>query len=83
MVLLVDDQVLIGESIRRLLVDDTTIDFHFCSDAEQALATAERIQPMVILQDLVMPGADGVGMVRQYRAHPATTDIPIIVLSTR
>lgn len=83
MVLLVDDQVLIGESIRRLLVDESSIDFHFCADAGQAQETAERIQPMVILQDLVMPGADGLGMVRQYRSRPATMDIPVIVLSTR
>jgi two-component system chemotaxis family response regulator WspR len=37
----------------------------------------------VILQDLVMPGVDGLTLVRQYRLNPATRDIPIIVLSTR
>jgi two-component system chemotaxis family response regulator WspR len=30
-----------------------------------------------------MPGVDGLTLVRQYREHPATRDIPIIVLSTK
>jgi len=30
-----------------------------------------------------MPGLDGLSLVREYRNHPATKDIPIIVLSTK
>jgi two-component system chemotaxis family response regulator WspR len=37
----------------------------------------------VILQDLVMPGTDGLTLVRRYRENAATRDIPIIVLSTK
>lgn len=83
MVLLVDDQEMVGEAIRRILFDEPDVDFHFCSDAKEALALAESIRPTVILQDLVMPSVDGLQMVRLYRANPATKDIPIIVLSTR
>ncbi|WP_184594952.1 response regulator [Pseudomonas nitroreducens] len=83
MVLLVDDQPMIGEAVRRALADDPSIDFHFCSDPHQAIALAIQIKPTVILQDLVMPGADGLSLVREYRAHPATRDLPIIVLSTK
>jgi signal transduction histidine kinase/HPt (histidine-containing phosphotransfer) domain-containing protein/BarA-like signal transduction histidine kinase len=36
----------------------------------------------VILQDLVMPSVDGLTLVKQLRANPATRDTPIIVLST-
>ena len=83
MVLLVDDQPMIGEAVRRALADDPSIDFHFCSDPHQAIALAIQIKPTVILQDLVMPGADGLSLVREYRANPATRDLPIIVLSTK
>ncbi|MFV3410866.1 diguanylate cyclase domain-containing protein [Pseudomonas nitroreducens] len=83
MVLLVDDQPMIGEAVRRALADDPSIDFHFCSDPHQAIALAIQIKPTVILQDLVMPGADGLSLVREYRASPATRDLPIIVLSTK
>ncbi len=55
MVLLVDDQAMIGEAVRRGLATETNIDFHFCADPHQAIAHAIRIKPTVILQDLVMP----------------------------
>ncbi|UVL41505.1 diguanylate cyclase [Pseudomonas sp. B21-040] len=83
MVLLVDDQAMIGEAVRRGLSNEDNIDFHFCADPHQAIAQAIRIKPTVILQDLVMPGLDGLSLVREYRNHPATKDIPIIVLSTK
>ncbi|MBV6822419.1 PleD family two-component system response regulator [Pseudomonas sp. PD9R] len=83
MVLLVDDQAMIGEAVRRGLSNEENIDFHFCADPHQAVAHAVRIKPTVILQDLVMPGLDGLSLVREYRNHPATKDIPIIVLSTK
>jgi len=83
MVLLVDDQLLIGESIRRMLVGQENIDFHYCASAHDALAVAKEVKPTVILQDLVMPGVDGMELVHQYRASPATRNTPIIVLSAR
>jgi two-component system chemotaxis family response regulator WspR len=83
MVLLVDDQPMVGEAIRRALLNDSNIDFHYCARADEALRVAEKTKPTVILQDLVMPGVDGLTLVRQYRQNPTTCDIPIIVLSTR
>ncbi|WP_328824821.1 diguanylate cyclase [Pseudomonas schmalbachii] len=83
LVLLVDDQAMIGEAVRRALADDPNIDFHYCSNPQDAIALAIQIRPTVILQDLVMPGADGLALVREYRSHAATRDIPIIVLSTK
>jgi two-component system chemotaxis family response regulator WspR len=83
MVLLVDDQAMIGEAIRRALVDQPNIHFHYCGNPAEALAVARKIKPTVILQDLVMPGVDGLTLVRQYRADAGTKDIPIIVLSTK
>jgi CheY-like chemotaxis protein len=39
-VLLVDDQPFIGEAVRRMLVGEEDISFHFCSDASAALQAA-------------------------------------------
>jgi PleD family two-component response regulator len=58
-VLLVDDQAIIAEGVRRMLATDPAISFHYVSDPMQALKSAEKVGPTVILQDLVMPGADG------------------------
>ena len=82
-VLLVDDQVMVGEAVRRVLASHTDITFHFCSDPGQAVQTAIHVKPTVILQDLVMPGIDGLTLVYQYRTNPETEHIPIIVLSTK
>ncbi|MGU7772029.1 diguanylate cyclase [Burkholderia sp. MR1-5-21] len=83
MVLLVDDQTIVAEAVRRALADEDRIDFHYCTRSDDALATAVETRPTVILQDLVMPGTDGLSLVKAYRANPATRDVPIIVLSTK
>ena len=82
-VLLVDDQAIVGESVRRMLLDDPEIEFHFCQDPAQAIPTANRIRPTVILQDLVMPEVDGLLLVKFYRANPGTRDTPMVVLSSK
>ncbi|HLX02832.1 MAG TPA: diguanylate cyclase [Trinickia sp.] len=83
MVLLVDDQTIVAEAVRRALADDPNIDFHYCSRADEAMEAAHKTRPTVILQDLVMPGIDGLTLVKEYRADPAMKDVPIIVLSTK
>jgi two-component system chemotaxis family response regulator WspR len=83
MVLLVDDQAMVGEAIRRQLCDLPDINFHYCADGQKALQQAVQIRPTVILQDLVMPNVDGLTLVHQFRGNPATKNIPIIVLSTK
>ncbi|KAB0641146.1 diguanylate cyclase [Burkholderia stagnalis] len=83
MVLLVDDQTIVAEAIRRALADEERIDFHYCTRSDDAMTAAIETRPTVILQDLVMPGIDGLSLVKAYRANPATRDVPIIVLSTK
>ena len=83
MVLLVDDQVMVCEAVRRALAHHGDLDFHYCTDPLEAIAVAQRVKPTVILQDLVMPGVDGLDLVRQYRKHPALHAVPVIVLSTK
>jgi len=82
-VLLIDDQAMIGEAVRRMLEHADDIDFHFCSDPAKAMQTAASVSPTVILQDLVMPEIDGLTLVKFFRANPATREIPLIVLSSK
>jgi sigma-B regulation protein RsbU (phosphoserine phosphatase) len=80
-VLLVDDQPLIGETVRRMVASEADVEFHYCKDPTRAIETATRVNPTVILQDLVMPEIDGLELVKRYRAHEPTMEVPIIVLS--
>ncbi len=82
-VLLVDDQAMIGEAVRRMLADDPDLDFHYCHDPTQAIKMANQIFPTVILQDLVMPEIEGLTLVRYFRANPTTREVPLIVLSSK
>jgi two-component system, chemotaxis family, response regulator WspR len=82
-VLLIDDQPIVVEAIRRMLEGEPDIQFHSCTDVALALPRARALEPSVILQDLVMPGVDGFTLVRFFRADPSTATIPIVVLSSK
>ncbi len=82
-ILLVDDQPIIGEAVRRMLEPHGDFVFEYCRDPRSAIDTAARFKPTVILQDLVMPGVDGLDLVRDYRATDATRETPLVVLSSK
>ncbi|MCS6901795.1 MAG: response regulator [Myxococcales bacterium] len=82
-VLLVDDQPLIGDMLRSTLAGVEDIELHHCLDPAQALSTAVALQPTLILPDLVMPEVDGLLLLKFYRVHPATERIPLMLLSSR
>ena len=82
-VLLVDDQLIIVEAVRRMLADQQDIEFHFTTNASEAVDCANTLQPTVILQDLVMPEVDGFELIRRLRAEEMQAHVPIIVLSAR
>ncbi len=83
MVLLVDDQLMVVEAVRRALADVPRLEFHYCMDPAEAIKVVRALRPTVVLQDLVMPGVNGLDLVSQYRADPAIGGVPIIVLSTK
>lgn len=82
-VLLVDDQLIVAESLKEMLRDQSDIHLHYCSDPGKALKMAEEVKPTVILQDLVMPNTDGFQLVKSYKGNEKTENIPIIVLSSK
>lgn len=82
-VLLVDDQPIVAEAVKKMLENESDIQLTYCNDPTKALQIAFEIQPTVILQDLVMPGIDGLTMVKFFRANPRTKNVPMIVLSSR
>jgi len=82
-VLLVDDQRMVGEAIRRMLLDIPGLEYRFHADPLTALAVADEFGPTCILQDLIMPGVDGIEMVRQFRTNASTSSTPLIVLSSK
>ena len=62
------DQVMIAEGIRRMLLDESDIEFHYCPDPKQAVAMALEIEPTIILQDLIMPDIGAPACNHRHRA---------------
>ncbi|MEI8189711.1 MAG: SpoIIE family protein phosphatase [candidate division NC10 bacterium] len=82
-VLLVDDQLLFGEAVRRMLVSEPDVRYRYVADPRQALDVAREFRPTAILSDLVMPQMDGLELVRRFREEESTRKIPLIVLSSK
>jgi twitching motility two-component system response regulator PilH len=80
-----------------LIVDDSPTEQHvFCkalerhgfdtvvaSDGEEAIATAEQVQPEVIVMDVVMPGMNGFQATRRLSKNSATANIPVVIVSAK
>ncbi|MBA4066457.1 MAG: response regulator [Isosphaera sp.] len=82
-VLLVDDQPIVGETVRQMLAGEPGMEYRYCQDPACALDAANEFHPTVILQDLVMPEIDGLQLVRFFRANAGTRDTPLVVLSSK
>ncbi|MFN6527934.1 ATP-binding protein [Nostoc sp. ChiSLP03a] len=81
--LLIDDQVIISEAFRRILATETDISLHYTSNPAKAIQDAIAIEPTVIFLDMVMPDIDGLMLLRWFRSHPVTCDVPIVMLSSK
>lgn len=53
------------------------------SDGAEALNKARRIQPNLVILDVMMPEIDGMEVCKLMRRDPATTGIPIIMLTAK
>lgn len=80
-VLLIDDQLIMAEAIRRCLAG-ANIELHSCSDPTRAMEMVKKVEPSVVLLDLVMPKLDGLALLRLLRQDPTCEEIPVIVLSS-
>ena len=80
-VLVVDDQPMIIEAVRRLLSDDARVRVHGCQRATEALARATELRPALILQDISMPDGNGLDLVATYRQAPSLAECSVVVLS--
>lgn len=80
LILLVDDMPANLHVLAAALKADYDIKMATSGAAALDLACLEE-QPQLILLDVMMPGMDGIEVLRRLRAHPRTQDIPVIFVS--
>lgn len=79
-ILVVDDEVsLVSVLAQRLRLQN--YDVVTALDGVQALDKALNEQPDLIISDVMMPNMDGYTFVRQLRAAPSLSHIPVIILT--
>jgi CheY-like chemotaxis protein len=80
-ILCIDDEIIVGEMLRRWL--EKTGDFHVeCeTDAFDALDSLRMFKPDLVIMDINMPGRDGLEVARQLREEPWIRHRPIIFYS--
>jgi signal transduction histidine kinase/DNA-binding response OmpR family regulator len=80
-VLVVDDNADMRDYIVSLLEQDYAVTW--AADGVEALDRAREKAPDLVLTDVMMPRLDGFGLLAALHADPATTGIPVIMLSAR
>jgi len=78
-VLIVDDHAIVRKGIRALLATETDIEVvGEAGDGYKAVDLARKLQPDVVLMDLVMPQMDGIEATRQITAGCSETRILVL-----
>lgn len=78
-VLLVDDHAVVREGLRNFLALQDGLEIvGEAGDGDEAIEQAQRLEPDVILMDLVMPGLDGIGAMRQLRVRSPASRVIVL-----
>jgi two-component system response regulator ResD len=80
-VLVVDDEPTIVEIVGRYM-ERAGYETHTAADGPEALRMAERHHPDLVVLDLMLPGIDGIEVLRQLRERPGD-QVAVILLSAR
>ncbi len=81
-VLVIDDELNIIEFIK-LGLGYEGFQVESAMDGPQGLAAAQRIDPDIVILDLMMPGMDGLEVCRRLRINPTTQDVPVLMLTAK
>lgn len=79
-ILVIDDSRTVVKILSRML-SQNEFEPIGAGDAEEGLQLARQYPPDLIFLDIILPGMNGFAALRRLRQHPATADIPIIMIS--
>ena len=78
-ILVVEDDSALREFLCTALADEFEVE---CAmSGEEAIERAQRVRPDVVLLDVMLPGVNGLDVVRRIRSDPALKGIPVLVMT--
>jgi len=81
-VLLVDDEPVVRALVPAML-EGGGVEVRCVESGARAMQAAREVRPDLLLLDIVMPGLDGLAVLRLVRADPALGKVPVYMLTTR
>jgi len=81
-VLIVEDDPLSARLIE-LALRSQPYQFHLAHDGKTALKIANKNSLDLILLDLLLPGMDGIDVLRQLKAKRRTASVPVVVITSK
>jgi len=82
MVLVIDDDPVILELLR-VNFEIEGFEVVTAKDGDEGFALASKLQPDIVISDIMMPRRDGLQLLRDLKADPRTEDLPVILLSAK
>ncbi len=79
-VLIVEDDEAISD-LFSLTLEQEGYDVCVASDGQKGLDMVKSRTPVAVLLDLMLPGVDGLTIIKRLQESPATRDIPVAVVS--
>ncbi|MCU1628884.1 MAG: hypothetical protein JWP64_3833 [Pseudonocardia sp.] len=80
-VLVADDDADMRNYLQQLLSENWVV--QAVADGRQALEAARADPPDLVVADVMMPGLDGIGLLRALRTDARTAGLPVVLLSAR
>ena len=80
-ILLVEDNP-VNRRLAVFLLRSQGYEVREATTAQEAFEIIEKERPDLIVMDIQLPGMDGLEATRKIKAQPATTDIPIIAVTS-
>mgnify|MGYP001594646631 CR=1 FL=1 len=79
-ILIVEDEMFVRELYERVL-SQNGFEVFTASDGEKGLAIAASAHPDLILLDVMMPGVNGLEVLKRLKADSDLKDIPVVLLT--
>ncbi|KKW02012.1 MAG: Signal transduction histidine kinase [Parcubacteria group bacterium GW2011_GWA1_49_11] len=79
-ILLIEDESFLADLLAHY-IEGQGASLELASTGEEGLLKADSVRPDIILLDILLPGIDGYEVLKQLKANPELSKIPVVFLS--